>query len=142
MGNTNFGTRICKRCGKEYTATGARQMVCAECCLPFQREKALARYYAAKAAGKVQKQWDGVYKGYNQKGKNNNAYKTGIGTYRATKGPACELCGATKNLLVHHKDHDRTNNRKENLMTVCKRCHQQHHCIRDKAGRFTKHTKV
>ncbi len=44
----------------------------------------------------------------------------------------CRLCGMTKkehikkygrNLEVHHKDHDKNNNKKLNLKTLCKKCH-------------------
>lgn len=139
----DFGIRICKRCGKEYKATGSRQLVCTDCCIPYNREESLRRYYEAKAKGKKQKQWDGDYKGYNQKGKNNNNYTYGLGMYRQYKKSKCEICGSTENLLVHHRDHNRKNNEPENLQTVCKRCHQIHHCKRDpKTGRFIKHTKV
>jgi len=39
----------------------------------------------------------------------------------------CSNCGNTDNLVVHHLDHDRTNNQLENLTVLCKRCHQIHH---------------
>lgn len=51
----------------------------------------------------------------------------------------CEKCGSTKNLLVHHIDHNRSHNYKANLMVLCKRCHQEHHCVRDAKGRFARH---
>lgn len=43
----------------------------------------------------------------------------------------CELCGSTKNVDVHHKDGDYTNNVKKNLMLVCRSCHNKIH--REKA---------
>lgn len=39
----------------------------------------------------------------------------------------CEFCESTKQLRVHHKDHDRTNNKLKNLMIVCKSCHNKIH---------------
>ena len=39
---------------------------------------------------------------------------------------SCEICGATKDLEVHHKDKNHSNN-PNNLMTVCSSCHQQIH---------------
>lgn len=35
----------------------------------------------------------------------------------------CERCGTTEHLMVHHKDRDRSNNKPENLMTLCFSCH-------------------
>ena len=40
---------------------------------------------------------------------------------------SCEICGATKDLEVHHKDKNHSNNNPNNLMTVCSPCHQRVH---------------
>ena len=40
---------------------------------------------------------------------------------------SCEICGATKDLEVHHKDKNHSNNNPNNLITVCSSCHQQIH---------------
>lgn len=56
---------------------------------------------------------------YNQSGKNNNHYKNGISTYTQHKKSKCEVCGGTKNLMVHHKDGNRKNNSPSNLQTLC-----------------------
>jgi 5-methylcytosine-specific restriction endonuclease McrA len=86
----------------------------------------------------------GVGSGGNQLGENNHQYKTGIGSYstKAFKryGRQCNRCKSTTNLLVHHINHDRSNNNIENLEVLCKKCHQNHHCIRDEKGRFIQHT--
>lgn len=39
----------------------------------------------------------------------------------------CELCGETMKLHVHHKNSDRTNNKKENLAILCPKCHAMCH---------------
>lgn len=84
---------------------------------------------------------DGVYvkHGYNQAKENNNNWKGGTKYRHLVIIEKCELCGSTKNLVVHHIDHNRRNNSKENLMVLCKKCHQEHHCVRDKNGRFARH---
>lgn len=71
-----------------------------------------------------------------------NSYKNkhqplGIQTYRRAKKDVCEWCGSKDNLLVHHLDENRYNNDINNLITICKRCHQAHHTVRDiTTGRY------
>lgn len=48
-------------------------------------------------------------------------------------GYKCRKCGATKNIIVHHKDNSRKlgfykmNNDLENLLTLCISCHKKEH---------------
>ena len=71
-----------------------------------------------------------------------NSYKNkhralGIQTYRRVKKTKCEWCGSTNNLLVHHLDENRYNNNIDNLITLCKRCHQNLHTKRNMTtGRY------
>lgn len=86
----------------------------------------------------------GVGSGGNQWGESNHQYKNGIGTFSKKAldyyGNQCNRCPSKDNILVHHKDEDRTNNVLSNLEVLCKKCHQDHHCIRNESGRFKKHT--
>ncbi|PYQ25620.1 MAG: hypothetical protein DMF56_26875 [Acidobacteria bacterium] len=50
----------------------------------------------------------------------------GIQAYRRCRKPACERCGSTKNLMVHHRNHNRRDNVLTNLETVCRSCHCSH----------------
>ena len=43
--------------------------------------------------------------------------------YREEQGIKCNKCCSITNLCVHHKDNDITNNKKENLETLCRSCH-------------------
>ena len=71
-----------------------------------------------------------------------NSYKNkhralGIQTYRRAKKSKCEWCGSINNLLVHHLDENRYNNNIDNLITLCKRCHQNLHTKRNMTtGRY------
>jgi 5-methylcytosine-specific restriction endonuclease McrA len=71
-----------------------------------------------------------------QKGKNNSMYTTGIG-YMNNKLKKeikkCQICGVDSNILgykkfhLHHKDKNRDNNLKNNLLVLCSKCHMQEH---------------
>lgn len=43
------------------------------------------------------------------------------------KGEECELCGASAPIVAHHINGDRSDNRLENLMPVCRSCHRSIH---------------
>ena len=46
---------------------------------------------------------------------------------RMRREDCCELCGSLKNLQVHHKDKNLSNNTLENLQTLCASCHNTLH---------------
>jgi hypothetical protein len=39
----------------------------------------------------------------------------------------CSICGNTKKICVHHKDHNPKNNSIDNLQLICNSCHAQYH---------------
>jgi ribosomal protein L31 len=84
-----------------------------------------------------------------KKGKLHPNYKDGTGrapysfdfnpklkkSIRQRDGYKCKYCGMTEEehlkkynsvLEVHHKDHDRTNSKRNNLITACKKCNLEH----------------
>jgi len=42
-------------------------------------------------------------------------------------GEECHGCGSTENVLVHHRDGDRSNNSLSNLIPLCTTCHGKVH---------------
>lgn len=42
-------------------------------------------------------------------------------------GEECSVCGDTENILVHHRDGDRSNNELSNLIPLCEGCHGKVH---------------
>ena len=48
----------------------------------------------------------------------------------------CKKCGNVKNLNIHHKDENRKNNKKSNLIVYCRSCHRKHHTIGNKNPMF------
>lgn len=46
---------------------------------------------------------------------------------RKFKQACCEQCSSVRNLQVHHKDKDITNNAPTNLQTLCASCHNTLH---------------
>ena len=107
-----------------------------KCRVAFNSHKSRVKHGLIKAPN--------VGSGGNQWSINNHQYKNGIGFYskKAFKhyGKVCNKCASVKHLLVHHIDHNRSNNDLTNLEILCKKCHQEHHCIRDEYGRYSRHT--
>jgi hypothetical protein len=52
----------------------------------------------------------------------------------AQKINVCVACGTSDELIVHHIDGDRENDRLENLVPVCHSCHSQIHLQPDPSG--------
>lgn len=129
-----------------------RQKVCIKCGNVITNKRKGLKYCSAKCRGAYLSyqyclrhnrfEKPGVGTGNNQWGIKNHMYKTGIGMYHklafSLKECICERCFSKDNLLVHHKDENRSNNELHNLEILCKRCHQKHHTIRDSLGRYTK----
>jgi predicted transcriptional regulator len=43
------------------------------------------------------------------------------------------VCGATENLIVHHRNHDDNSNTMSNLITICQPCHASYHRLQYQA---------
>ena len=125
---------ICGECNCVSLPNSGRQKYCDKCKESVQKRKSLERWYRnGRKQNEKQYSDNGTYikKGYNQKGTNNNNYKSNIANYRKisleVNGSECNDCGSVSNILVHHKDGDRSNNAPSNLITLCKKCHQALH---------------
>ena len=53
---------------------------------------------------------------------------------RKYRTSACEACGETRKLHVHHCDGDQTNNDPTNLQTLCQYCHDFWHALLKRRG--------
>lgn len=127
--------RVCIKCKGEIPKHKySNAKYCSDRC-----RNAFVAYNHAVKTGRIKR--PGVGSGGAQEGIANHQYKTGIGTYSSKAfehyGKVCNRCESVENLLVHHRDEDRTNNALNNLEVLCKSCHQVHHCVRDSAGKFT-----
>ena len=119
-------TRIkyeCKNCGKDIYAlkrkSGSRKY-CSNTCKIYALAKSKKERFKNKG---VWGQW-GNYK---------EAKKWYKEIYKA-----CQICGYSKNLNIlelHHKDRNRKNNTRNNLMLVCPNCHSEEH-FEKKDGQF------
>lgn len=136
-----FKPRSCQVCGSQYRPTGPAAKFCPPCA-EAKRKEVIRRgnltFRTKKGDPTI-----GVGKGgSNKRFTDNPQYKNGIGNFHRLKrqmraeSPFCERCdkdltNASKyEWCVHHRDHNRTNNVRENLEMLCKRCHQiEHECV-------------
>jgi len=131
--------KICVNCGDNYLPTGRCSKYCPICKPLLSKEM----------QKKAQKRWNieqGIFKGTGSgsttgAGAENFMYSHGRCTFRRWAKEKklsvgiCEACGkdikeATHYEWVgHHKDHNPMNNVIENLVLLCKKCHQiEHEC--------------
>ena len=125
----NYGTKLCAQCKQIFNKTGPYQKTCSPACdkeLNREKRKAYIKEYAKKA-GKIKN--PGVGSGNAQgRWKDHHSYTKGLGSYQQFRKDSCERCGSTKFLVVHHKDHDHSNQDEvNNFETLCKSCHQKEH---------------
>lgn len=127
---------LCIKCNSEITSTRAKKYCSSKC------RSAYISYQFRVKHGLIDK--PGVGSGGNQYGKSNSQYKNGWTRYRdlpfkCGKPKICERCSSTRNILVHHRNEDRSDSSLDNLEVLCKKCHQNHHCNRDPVtGRYIK----
>lgn len=129
----------CSLCGKIYTPTGSCSKYCDAC--KEEQRKAYMREAQYKYRAKQGKPTFVGKGGSNKKFTSSPFFKNGIGNFIRLRKQIkeevryCEECG--KDLLsatryewcVHHIDHNRSNNIRENMKLLCKRCHQlTHNC--------------
>ena len=131
--------RHCNVCNQLYKPKGSCSKYCDSC-----REES-----TKKVAKEAVRRWhlaNGILNGKGSgsntgKGEENHMYKHGRLTFqrwareRKEEVGLCEHCGkdikhaAHYEWVGHHKDHNRENNVIENLVLLCKRCHQiEHEC--------------
>ena len=133
----NFREKPCQVCGELYTPTGRRSKYCPSCAI--EEKKARQREGQFRYRERLGRPVHVGKGGSNKKFTDHPSYLNGLGNFHRLRRKMrmeityCELCG--KDLTdagrfewcVHHIDHDRTHNVRENLMMLCKRCHQIHH---------------
>lgn len=133
----------CTICNKQFEKERKNHKVCSAACKTERSRLRTQEYRRRKAEREGRLDRVDIGKGGGQpKGKNSPYFKTGIADFHKNLSYQvkremryCERCN--KDLLdvdrygwcAHHRDHDRTNNVRENLELVCKRCHQiEHKC--------------
>ncbi len=132
---SRYKRKQCSICSVVYQPTGAYSKFCPTCAI----QQSQLRKTEGQAAWRRRQ---GMEVGRGGKlGSKNQAFKHGQCTFRRwakekkEANGVCELCNkslvnATHYEWVgHHRDHNRMNNTQENLMLLCKKCHQiEHKC--------------
>ena len=124
--------KICIICKKEFV-TKTTGKTCSDICKKKYNVIKQNTYLLKKNSNKL----IGIGSGNHPINKQYNRPRS----YVHYKKDKCEICGSTKNLLVHHLDCNHNNCTKENLQTLCKKCHQHIHTQRNKLGQFIKQAK-
>lgn len=145
--------KICDICENNFIPTGKNQKTCNnENCKKEKRRLATQKYRKRKYAELGKPDRHGIGKGGGQdKGKESAFYKNGLKSDFINKRYLikediryCQRCMKDlKNVgryywCLHHKDHNRKNNSRDNLELLCKRCHQiEHECWKAFEGATT-----
>jgi len=136
-----FKSKLCKECGVEFTPTAPCNQYCSSTCKTIVKKRQGRHDYEVmlKRTGRLHVL--GVGKGGNTaSGKDSPHYINGVGLYKKIRntmaaecGYVCQECGCDLDRdnpykwVCHHIDHNRKNNEPENLMVMCKSCHQIEH---------------
>lgn len=133
--NRRLKRKSCAVCGEEFMPTGSCAKYCSEACKEavWTKERLAQKSYDWQVKnGVIQKPGAGT--GHNQRhGIDNPAFKPNAPhRYRDHVKEACERCGSTQFLVGHHKNRKgvrskRPDNRRSNIETLCKSCHQKEH---------------
>ncbi|OQB68611.1 MAG: hypothetical protein BWX92_03916 [Deltaproteobacteria bacterium ADurb.Bin135] len=140
----------CVVCGKEFRARKAynsgnlyRETCSDECLFEYKSQRSKEGWTEERKQHQSELFTGRDMSGWNMaKGEGNYSWKGGYSsrTYRRIAfeelgmEKVCEVCGTTKGLAIHHRDRDRTNNTRENLMVMCRSCHTKHHNDRKEIG--------
>ena len=77
--------------------------------------------------------WEALRGKPRKRGRESSSYRGGTNIYPRLAGldknSSCTWCGWQRNLMVHHRDHDRHNGEPDNLVIICRSCHQRHHKV-------------
>lgn len=126
---------VCRRCGERFRLRAPYVYYCPPCGRKRKSESIMQR-----RAAKDHRVALGVGSGGNQWGRKNHCFKDGLSNYKRNfdrthpHQRCCEICAGTQNLVVHHVDWNRKNNRLDNLMMLCRSCHAQVHGVAANLG--------
>lgn len=105
--------KICEVCGKSFSWTGRQNTKSYE----------KARFCSRVCSNNRQVSWDAKIQSGKASGKHIEYRKIAFKLH----GEKCVVCGFDKVLEVHHIDHNRSNNKKENLVPLCPNHHRMIH---------------
>lgn len=140
-----FTEKPCRICGIIILPTAPAMLYCESCKATRDREITDRERVQAREAYRNKQFAKGRILGHgkgssNKKGIDSPYYKNGIGNFHKNLKPflrslysSCQWCNkdlttaSQYEWCVHHIDHDRNNNTIDNLILLCKSCHQKEH---------------
>lgn len=129
MINIKLKEFTCRECGTKFLLKAKKAYYCERCRKKLNSIRVMQERYKKDPNIKI-----GVGSGGNQWGENNSQYIDGRSHYaekfhRNIKRDCCSICLSKKNLVVHHLDKNRKNNKMSNLILLCRSCHAKVHDI-------------
>lgn len=135
----HFNAKPCKVCGAEFTPHSPCAFYCDACRIEVLRKNSVRRSRERRLRRGIKPVGKG---GATQSGPGNPMWIDGRGIFSRMRKIVrsevshCERCGkdlteaSRYHWCVHHIDHNRSNNTRENLQMLCKSCHQiEHRCF-------------
>jgi transcription elongation factor Elf1 len=125
----------CIICQREVISKAPRLLYCSSACQEKARPESQKTQFTCKFCGNIFKRRAsnnmGLYcsrecSGLDMIDKTPNPYKTIAFLHYPAKCNICEI-DDLHTLVVHHKNHNETDNRVENLQILCANCHLKHH---------------
>lgn len=144
--------KVCNNCEEVFTPKRKDATYCYKKVCRSARSRIITQQYRRrKAVEEGREDRVDIGRGGGQKkGEDSPFYKNGIRYFHAEAGKVkderryCERCNEDLidadrwHWCVHHIDHDRTNNKRDNFELLCKRCHQlEHECWKAFEGSTT-----
>lgn len=115
--------KLCEFCGKPFLAAHRGHGIYARfCCMDCKNA-----FHSASMKAEANVRFKNWADRRRNKGSVQKAYRALRHSVLERDGFSCVLCGETENLTVHHVNLNPESNEMRNLVTLCRKCHEEAH---------------